>query len=188
MDDLPLLPVLEAPLAWNFETGDVPANGLEIRKTATDAERAAVAEALGLLSCDTLEATYRVRRLAGDRYGLKGTLKADVVQACVITLAPVLETVSAPFHVEFRPPEEAAAAGGVVDLEDDTDIEAIEGGSLAVGRVVFEELAAALNPYPRRPGAEYAPPQSAGEGAAAARNNPFAVLAKLKMGDKPPDA
>jgi hypothetical protein len=165
------------PLAWDIEIASVPANGSEIRKTASAAEREALASALAILACESCTATYRVRRMAGDRYGVRGTLTAEVVQACVITLAPVHDAVTAPFNVEFRPAEEAAAAGGVVDIEDDTDIEPIIEHRLAVGRIIFEELAAALNPYPRRPGAEYTPPV---EDASIAKVSPFAVLAKLK--------
>jgi uncharacterized metal-binding protein YceD (DUF177 family) len=168
---------LSATLSWDVETADVPANGAEFRKSATAAEREALAKSLNLLSCENCTATYRIRRLAGDRYGLRGTLSAEVVQACVITLAPVYDTATATFSVEFRPADEAAAEGGTVDLDDETDIEPIDGHRLAVGRVVFEELAAALNPYPRRPGAEYSPPA---EDASVAKNNPFAALAKLK--------
>jgi uncharacterized metal-binding protein YceD (DUF177 family) len=169
------------PLFWEVEIVNVPANGSEIRKTANLAEREALATALAILACESCTTTYRVRRLAGDSYGVRGTLRAEVIQACVITLAPVHDALTATFNVEFRPPEEAAAAGGAVDLDDDTDIEPIIDHRLAVGRVIFEELAAALNPYPRRPGAEYTPPV---EDASTAKVSPFAVLAKLKGANK----
>ncbi len=172
------------PLQWDMETATVPANGIEIIKSATEPERQAVATQLNLVSCDALTATYRVRRLAGDRYGVRGKLTADVVQACVVSLAPVLETLSATFSVEFRPAEEVAALGGVIDLDDEIDIEPIEAHRMAVGRVVFEELAAAINPYPRRPGAEFTPSE-VDTAASAAAVNPFAILAKLKT-SKPP--
>jgi uncharacterized metal-binding protein YceD (DUF177 family) len=165
------------PLAWDVEIASVPATSSEIRKTASAAEREALASALGILACESCSASYRVRRLAGDSYGVRGTLTAEVVQACVITLAPVHDAITATFNVEFRPAEEAAAAGGAVDLDDDTDIEPIIEHRLDVGRIIFEELAAALNPYPRRPGAEYTPPV---EDASTAKVSPFAVLAKLK--------
>jgi uncharacterized metal-binding protein YceD (DUF177 family) len=183
MSDTPSAAPPISPLAWDIEIVDVPASSPEIRKIATTADCTALAGALDLLACESCSATYRVRRLAGDRYGLRGTLTADVVQACVITLAPVHETVSATFDVEFRPADEAAAAGGAVDLDDETDIEPIEGHRLMVGRVIFEELAAALNPYPRRPGAEYTPAADAND----AKANPFAVLAKLKAANKNSD-
>ncbi len=176
-------------LQWDIDNTDVPANGKEVTKVATEAERAALAQALRILSCDQLEAKYRVRRLAGDAYGVRGKFTADVVQACVITLAPVFETLSVPFAVEFHPLDAAkAAAEGAVDLDDDVEIEAFDGKTLAISRVIFEELTAALNPYPRRPGAEYAAPATAGSTTADAKANPFAALAKLKMAKETPKA
>jgi uncharacterized metal-binding protein YceD (DUF177 family) len=170
------------PLLWDMNVADVPANGIELTKIATAAECVALAKALDILSVDSLSAKYRVRRLAGDGYGLRGKLTADVVQACIITLAPVLDTISIPFAVEFQPAEAAAAAAeGAVDLDDDTEIEPIHDKTLEIGRVVFEELTAALNPYPRRPGAEYATPAGAPGADAGGKVNPFAVLAKLKV-------
>ena len=72
--------------------------------------------------------------------------------------------------------------GGAVDLDEDVEVEPVDGKWLAVGRIVFEELAAGLNPYPRRPGAEFTPATDAAE---PAKENPFAVLAKLKKAPKP---
>lgn len=171
------------PLIWDHETEQVPASGLGVKRAATDAERAALATALGILSCDALQVSYRLSRAPDEGYRLKGKLTADVVQACVVTLAAVHDTVSADFVVEFRPEEEVRRAeGGAVDLEEDTEIEPIDGTVMAVGRVVFEELAAALNPYPRRPGAEFAAPAvDPKEAEAIAKEHPFAVLAKLKQ-------
>ncbi len=71
--------------------------------------------------------------------------------------------------------------GGAVDLDDEPEPEPIVGGQLAVGRIVFECLAAALDPFPRAAGATLdrheAAPQSAGAGAP---SSPFAVLAKIR--------
>jgi uncharacterized metal-binding protein YceD (DUF177 family) len=176
-------------LQWDVDNTDVPANGMEVTKIATETERAALAQALRILSCDLLTAKYRVRRLAGDAYGVRGKFTADVVQACIVTLAPVLETVSVAFAVEFHPSDTAkTAAEGAVDLDDEVEIEPFDGKTLAIGRVIFEELVAALNPYPRRPGAEYAAPATAERAAADAKANPFAVLAKLKLAKDAPKA
>ena len=169
------------PLQWEHDIEQIPAGGLNIKRAATEAERMALAPALEILSCDSLQVTYRIKRAADDGYRLKGKLTADVVQACVVTLAPVLDTVTAVFAVEFRPADEVRDIdGGNIDLEDEHEIEPIEGKSLKVGRIVFEELVAGLNPYPRRLGAEFTAPEAAAQNAAAAKENPFAVLAKLK--------
>lgn len=177
-------PSAAPPLDWSHETEEVHAGGLEQTRTATDKERVAVASALGILGCDQIRFAYRLTRAADDGYRLKGRLQVELEQACVITLAAVHETIDIEIKVEFRPAEElAAVGGGAVDLEDDTEYEPIEGKRLDIGRVVFEELAANLNPYPRRRGAEFVPPAEAAAAKSEAASNPFAVLEKLK---KPP--
>ena len=169
------------PLDWGHSTDEVHAGGLEIKRAATDAERVALAAALNVLACESLKLGYRLKRAPADGYRLKGKLVAEIVQACVITLAPVHETVTLDLAVEFRPAEEMAGAdSGAIDLEEETEIEPIEGKWMAVGRIVFEELAAGLNPYPRRPGAEFEPVVEAENAAESAKESPFAVLAKLK--------
>ena len=170
------------PLDWGHATDEVHAGGLDIKRAATAADRAALAQALNILDCELLELSYRLKRAPADGYRLKGKLKAEVVQACVVTLAPVHDTVRIDLDVEFRPAEEVAAVdGGAVDLDDETEIEPIDGKWLAVGRIVFEELAAGLNPYPRRPGAEFSPQDDGQATVDTGKPNPFAVLAKLKQ-------
>ena len=185
MTDNTIAPIdAQPPLDWGHDTDEVHAGGLDIKRVATDAERAAIAATLGIVACEQLQVGYRLKRAPADGYRLRGNIHAEVVQACIVTLAPVHETVRFDLSVEFRPADEVAAAeGGAVDLEEETEIEAIEGKWLAVGRVISEELAMALNPYPRRPGAEFVP---APDAPLEPKENPFAVLAKLKP--KPPAA
>ena len=58
------------------------------------------------------------------------------------------------------------------------DIEPLEGHEIAIGRIVFETLAAALDPYPRKGDASFnwTEPDNPDE----KKTSPFAVLAKLK--------
>ena len=183
-DKITTSPVAAAtqPLDWGHDVSDISAGGLEVKRQATATERATLAAALDILGCEALQVSYRLTRAPAEGYRLKGKLAADASQACVVTLAPVLETVTATFDVDFRPEDEVRAMdGGAVDLDEDVEVEPIEGTWLAVGRIVFEELAAGLNPYPRRPGAEFAP---AADATVPAKENPFAVLAKLKQAPK----
>ena len=170
------------PLDWGHDISDISAGGLDVKRAATAAERVALAAALQILACETVQVSYRVTRAPAEGYRLKGKLNADVSQACVVTLAPVHETVTAAFDVDFRPEDEVRGMdGGAVDLDEDVEVEPVEGKWLAVGRIVFEELATGLNPYPRRPGAEFTPLADAAE---PLKENPFAVLAKLKTAPK----
>jgi hypothetical protein len=97
-------------------------------------------------------------------------------------LEPVASTLEEACDVTFWPQERLPAPeGGAVDLDDEPEPEPIVAGRIMVGRVVFECLAAALDPFPRAPDAALdrreAAPLEADAGSLA---SPFAVLAKIR--------
>lgn len=171
------------PLAWTIAVVDVPERGGRVSRVASADERAAIMAALGLLACTALAFEGRMEHRAGGRVRITGRLTADVAQACIVTLDPVPQRIDERVTVEFRPEAmisaNAADRETVLDYGDDEDVEPIERGQLVIGRVLFEELAASLDPYPRAPGVSF-------DGAAAAPKdavpiaNPFAVLKSLK--------
>lgn len=170
-------PSAPLPLDWSIETTAVPDRGLKGSRAASEAERAALADALGILSCDALEATYQIRALGDGAYRLEGGIDAAVTQACVISLEPVAGRVAEAFSVEFRREVEDALGDEEAEILSAPDVEPIENDRIPVGRIVYEALSAGLDPYPRKEDAafEWTDPKLA-EGA----GNPFAVLKKLK--------
>lgn len=163
---------------WSHATVDVPAQGLEYQRAASPQERAAIAKELGLAALDRLEASYRVTAIAGGGWRLAGTLSADVVQSCVITLEPVPAQITETFKVEFWRDLDEPEGGEDKSVLDGADTEALEGDVIPAGRIVFECLSAALDPYPRKEGASLAwQDPKAGE---PEKITPFSVLAKLK--------
>ena len=166
----------------------------ETRVVASEAERAALAARLGLLELVRLEARLTLRRGApGARLRLEGHLEAEVVQACVVSLEPVAGTIEADFVqvYQLEPPLEASAleapSGAAPEVtvgpgSEDEDPEPLEGGELDLGEAVAQELALALDPYPRAPGTrvpEAYRAEDQGEGEAG-RHRPFAALKALK--------
>ncbi|HJT13597.1 MAG TPA: DUF177 domain-containing protein [Dongiaceae bacterium] len=153
--------------------------------TATDKERADLAERFGLLGLDTLAASFTLKRVRKDLVRVKGHVTAGLAQACVVTLDPVPARIDERFEVDFL----EGAQPAVTDLE--LDAEAAEApepapdGWIDLGELAAEQLGLALDPYPRKPDAEV-PAEwkaEAAEGPAAdERPNPFAVLGKLKSG------
>ncbi|MGE5271633.1 MAG: YceD family protein [Thiohalocapsa sp.] len=138
---------------------------------AGEAERAALAQRLDLVSLDTLHASVELVRQGQDRILLRAGFEAAFVQSCVVTLDPVPGTLKAEFTLIYGPPEiEAEAAGGV---EDDAAFEPLSGQAIDIGEAVAQELALALPPFPRHPEADAAAPSADGEG------SPFAGLAAL---------
>lgn len=132
----------------------LPHAGLTFVVDAAPGERAALARRFDLIALDRLAASGWVRRgAARGSVLLEGRLEAAVIQACVVSLAPV----PARLAVDFRRLFVATSAGPagrevVVDpLADEP--EPLPGRVIDLGEIVAEELALALDPYPRAPGA-----------------------------------
>ena len=171
---------MSSTLPWSQCATSIAEAGLHKEVVATAAERVAIAQELGLVSCEAIEASYTIRALGGGRYRLAGSLHARLTQACVATLEPLPQTIEEEFEVQFWPAGSLPATGDAeVEATSVPDVEPIEHGTIDVGRVVFETLSAALDPYPRKNGAslEWQDAESAEEAAAA---NPFAALKRLK--------
>lgn len=177
-------PSQPAPLErWTHRVAEVPERGIEVSRIATSQDCAAVAEALDLVACDRLVAAYRLRPIGGGRYRLTGEIEADVVQSCVVSLEPVRSEITASVDEEFWPPELLPQATSGLEGEQEAlaalIAEPIVDGRLDVGRLVYEHVATALDPYPRKEGVEL-PDGHAESHSETARDNPFAVLARLK--------
>ncbi|WP_424362149.1 YceD family protein [Methylocystis parvus] len=158
------VPPLSRPLAAT----EVPAEGLEIQVVATDAERAALAEINDIPAVLSLTAELRARRWRGDGLEVTGELRARVRQTCVITLEDFESDIVEPVELRFVPPQEAPrprsrrrdAEPEPVEhdaLGDDPPDELV-GGAVDLGEIASEFLTLALDPYPRKPGAEFVEP------------------------------
>jgi len=170
---------LAGVLAWTHDVRLADQQGTEIVREATPAERAAVAAALGVLSCDHLKVRYTLRPANKDRYLLTGVIDLAVTQACVVTLEPVTARSSESFSVELWPNEDVPAidAALVGDLDGD-EIEPIDNGLVAIGRIVLENAACMIDPYPRKADAAFSWVDEAGQ--TSDSGNPFAKLKELR--------
>ncbi len=168
------------PLSWSHRVTEIPEAGLEVTRSATPEERAAVGRALGIVSCDALTADYLVRALGKGRYRMTGKLSALVTQECVVTLEPVVEKIAEDLDVTFWPADRLPATGEEeVEVLTAPEIEPIEHGQIETGRVLLEILSASIDPYPRKLGAQFQwgdATSTPGPGA----TGPFAALKKLK--------
>ena len=86
--------------------------GLDVTIEATPAERQALATRFELQSIDALASTMTLRRVRGEMVKVAGSLSADVVQTCVVTLEPVPDHVQDSFEALFAPPHLAHNQGG----------------------------------------------------------------------------
>src|SRR5262249_51804039 len=169
-------------LVWDHAVQDIPELGLSMERAADKGELEAIARALDLIACAPVTARYTITPNGLGRYRLKGRLYARVEQACVVTLEPVASTIEEPIDVVFWPSEALPApTSGVVELDEEADPEPIREGRIEGGRVVFECLAASIEPFPRSPGAALERNSSSPTGEAGGEaDSPFAALASLR--------
>lgn len=153
-------------------------DGDRIDLCADDRERSSVADRLGLLSLDRLEAHAALAR-DGQKIRATGRLKASLEQACVATGDAVPAHVDEPFELLFVPEPNADRADEEIELgEADLDTVFHDGSAIELGGAVIDTLALALDPYPRSAGADAALKEAGVLTEEEA--SPFAALAALK--------
>jgi uncharacterized metal-binding protein YceD (DUF177 family) len=146
--------------------------------TATEEERAALAERFALLALNRLAATLAVAR-QGAGLRVTGTVTAAGAQACTLSGEPVPFDIAAPVDLRYAA---APAGGGEIELsEDDLDTEPWDGDAIDLGEIAAETMALALDPWPRAAGVTV--PGVISEEEAALQANPFRVLKGGKAED-----
>lgn len=107
---------------------------------------------------------------------LKGRVTAHAVQTCGLSLEPLPVDVDRRFSIQLveAAPQETDEIEVTLD-EEDADL--IEDGKIDLGQYAVEQLALSLDPFPRKPGAEFVQPEEPNE------ISPFAALKALKSQD-----
>lgn len=153
---------------------------------ASPAERAALAEAYGLVDLAKLTARLHLKK-RGSTIDVTGQLQARLTQTCVVSLEPFEVDLADPIERSYAPEAQVLAAweelarleaANSPDPIPDPPDQIIE-GKINLGALVAESLALALDPYPRKPGVAFASPDDPSQGP---DDSPFAVLARLKAG------
>jgi uncharacterized metal-binding protein YceD (DUF177 family) len=190
--------------SFSIDITTLPPTGRSYTIEASAEERTLVAARLGLQSIGALNAVLELKPTGKGLIKVSGTVKADVVQTCVVSLAPVAahveDDVSATFVTEERAAADAAKkerakakksaskkaadeAEEVIGLQGDDPPEIARNGRIDLGEVAVVHLALALDPYPRAPGAAFDAEVWTGDGEKDEKStavSPFAALAKLK--------
>lgn len=152
-------------------------DGDRIDMVATDDQRAAIAERLGLVSLDRLEAHAAIQ-CEGDTVAATGRLKAALCQSCVATGEPVQAHVDEAFDLRFVPAPAAKPDQEVELGAGELDVVFHDGAGIELGDAIADTLGLAINPYPRSANAEAALKEAGVIGEEEA--GPFAALAALK--------
>lgn len=160
------------PLSRPVSVAHLPPDGLEETVEATAEERAALAGDFNLPAIHKLTAHFK---LTGSvrRVRVVGRVEAAITQTCILTLDPFDSVVEEAVEVEFAVADDAATRAG--GLEDPPD--PIVNGEIDLGSLTAEFLALGLDPYPKKPGVDFA--YEAGNDL---QDSPFAGLGRLKDG------
>ncbi len=164
------------PITRPYELGRLGQAGDEIVIAPSGDELLRIAEWAGIEAVEAFRATVDLAKISPTRYALDAELEADIVQSCVVTLEPVKSHIARTIHRDlFLTQTKPSLEIDVAPLEEDGREEI---ASLRYDLVVpvLEELALAIDPYPRAPGVEFAAPKEAGE----APVHPFAALRALR--------
>ena len=155
-------------------------DGERLDLAADDEERRSIANRLGLVALDRLEAHVTLSR-TGAIIRAEGRIAATLQQSCVVTGEPVAAHVDEPFALLFVPEPEDGGADEEIELgEADCDVVFHDGASIDLGGAIADTLALSVDPYPRSASADAALKEAGAMTEEQA--SPFAMLAKLKKG------
>lgn len=172
----------ELELSRQLRLDRVPPTGASLDIDASEPEREALKRRFGVLALPELAASVTVRPEGSGRWLVEGHLRAMVVQACGITLEPVEQSIDEDFVLRFsREAEEVDRDTGELIVGSEA-AEPLEGDSLDLGEIVADQLGLAIDPFPRKPGAQLTDILPA-QAARSDSDSPFAPLAALK-GDR----
>lgn len=159
---------------------DIPDSGLHVEIEAPAAIRAELAAFANVREVPRVSAVFDLTR-RGAEVDVTGQVTAVVGQTCVVSLEPMETEVDEAVDLTFAPAPAGAGeaseseAAGHRAKPDEEPPEPLIGGKLDLGAIATEFLILGIDPYPRKPGAQFSPPKADDAGA-----HPFAALEALK--------
>ena len=162
-----------SPVSYPVSVARLPRSGMPVWLEADDRQRAALADGHGLAEVRRFRFDLVLTPWKRDGVRAVGTVEADIVQECVVTLEPIETRIREPFDAVFLPegskllsPEHAEASELVIDADGPDLPEAFFGDHIDAGAVAEEFFGLAIDPYPRKAGASLttAGPRDADDG------------------------
>ena len=153
---------------------DIPDTGLHVEIVAPEPVRTELTGLAGLREVSRLSGVFDLVRQGG-RVRVTGQINARVGQTCVVTLEPIESEVQELVDLKFAPPLAVGAKSDASEGAEEGPLELLSDGKVDLGAIATEFLLLGIDPYPRKPGAEFAPLKSDDRAA-----KPFAALEALK--------
>jgi len=143
----------------------LPRSGKQVALVSTPGQCAALAKNHGLVAVEHFQAKFFLQPLSRGRVRLHTHFTAKIVQRCVISGEPLLSEVGDDFTVIFEPVAQQMHNQNKTEREvilevlpqetEETDF--FDGNEINLGFVVEEFFELALDPYPRKEGAQFQP-------------------------------
>jgi len=129
-------------------------DSIKINIQATKEECKSLADDLGIIGLsDVIMSGVLRRQQKTDKIEVSAALKAQAVQACVVTLEPVSQAIDVEFTVYYTFDNEDVVTDEVdyvVGMDEEDLPELIANGQIDAIDIVAEQIALALDPYPRK--------------------------------------
>lgn len=148
---------------------EIESKALRLTISPDQAARSRLIRRLNILSLDDLEAKLSLSRASGSgTIHVKGEVRADITQRCVVTMEPVKDTIKESFEAWFTDRSKALSFAkarqdkkvkkGHIEipmLEEHEDPEPIIDGKIDLGELVTQHVSLGINPYPHAKGVVY---------------------------------
>ncbi|MEI9417180.1 YceD family protein [Mesorhizobium sp. Cs1321R2N1] len=151
---------MQSPVSFFANVARLPQKGLPVMIEADPAQRAALAEAHGLLSVEAYRAELLVTSWKRNGVKVSGRVEADITQACIVTLDPVQAHIDEPVEALLLPEDSKLGRQGfesageiLLDADGPDSPETFSGDTIDVGALAEQFFGLAIDPYPRKPGA-----------------------------------
>jgi uncharacterized metal-binding protein YceD (DUF177 family) len=157
------------PFSRPVRADSIPKDGLQQAIEASETERDALAKLTGLEAVRRLAAKFTLSRGGRGAIGVRGEVHAEVTQTCVVSLEPFDVTLEESVDLRFAPPAGESpprrrsssppeAAEPLPGIEEDAP-DPIVDGKIDLGALAVEFMVLGLDPYPRKPGVDFAEPR-----------------------------
>lgn len=113
-----------------------------------------------------------IKLISKDCWELRGSIKAKLIQSCVATAVPVKDMIDSEIHERYVA---NLSENDEIDVQDSA-VEPLIDGCIALREACFQFIAVTANPYPRSEGA----PEIQEFGPKIEKENPFSKLSELK--------
>ena len=188
--------------SYVVEIDRIPSAGGHYEINASSEALARVTARLGVNQVKALTARFEVKVGAGGIAHVQGKVHAELVQACVVSLAPVPAVIDEDADVSFISAERAEKNKAkkaktrskskdqdeeeeIIALDAEDPPEIAEQGRIDLGELAVAQVALVLDPYPRAPGVSFAAaqlPASSGGKASKAGDAPTGALPETHDG------